>query len=394
MIDAAENRYKFSRLLDSIRVDQPRWRELSSVDDIYQFCDEVGYPVLVRPSYVLSGAAMNVVYSPTDLQNYMKEATDVSREHPVVVSKFIEYAKEIEVDAVAKDGELFMHCISEHVENAGVHSGDATLVFPAQDLDVETVRKLEEATRKIASALRVSGPFNVQFLAKDNQIKVIECNLRASRSFPFVSKTLKFNLIEMATKIIMGYPVKAYPVEVNSLPYVGVKVPQFSFSRLRGADPVLKVDMTSTGEVGCFGINRYEAFLKALLSTGFRLPKQNIFLSIGTFREKAEFLPFAKQLVDMGFKLFGSPGTSDYLSAHDVPVTTLYWQDEAPGQSNSINEQLTRNIHLCIICPSGNTRRPASFLSRGYLTRRKALEANVPLITNVKFAKILSMLFD
>lgn len=389
MIDSAENRYKFSRLLDNIGVDQPRWKELTNIEDMKLFCDQMGYPCLVRPSYVLSGAAMNVVNSNEDLQHYLAEAASVSKEHPVVISKFIEYAKEIEMDAVAKDGELVMHCISEHVENAGVHSGDATLVFPAVDLDQETISKVEDATRKIAKALSVSGPFNIQFLAKDKEIKVIECNVRASRSFPFVSKTLKFNLIEMATRIIMNYPVRSYPVSTQDINYVGVKVAQFSFSRLQGADPVTGVEMHSTGEVACFGENRYEAFLKALLSTGFKIPKQNIFLSIGAFKEKVEFLPYAKKLIEMGFKLFGSSGTADYISANDVPIQALNWPDETDGESNVEKHLKDHNVHLCIICPSRSNRRSASFFSRGYLTRRKALEFNIPLLTNVKFSKFL-----
>eukprot|EP01116_Phalansterium_solitarium_P021821 TRINITY_DN6959_c0_g1_i2.p1 TRINITY_DN6959_c0_g1~~TRINITY_DN6959_c0_g1_i2.p1 ORF type:complete len:1884 (-),score=892.07 TRINITY_DN6959_c0_g1_i2:456-6107(-) len=392
MIDSAENRYKFSRLLDTLGVDQPKWKELTHADDIVNFCEDVGYPVLVRPSYVLSGAAMNIVHNAHDLTTYLKEATAVSRDHPVVVSKFIEYCKEIEMDAVAKDGELMLHCISEHVENAGVHSGDATLVFPAQDLDEETIRKVEEATRKIARALNVSGPFNVQFLAKNNEIKVIECNLRASRSFPFVSKTIQYSLIELATRIILRAPVKAYPVDPKSVKIVGVKCAQFSFSRLRGADPVLRVEMSSTGEVACFGTNRYEAFLKALLSTGFKLPQKNIFLSIGAYREKLEFLPFAKLLLDMGFKLYGSSGTADFISSHDYPIKVLDWPEEATTSDTSANidDMLSgNNIHMCVICPSNNYRKSSAFESRGYITRRKALDFNVPLITNIKFAKML-----
>jgi len=390
MIDVAENRYKFSRLLDSIGVDQPRWKELTNLGDIRKFCEEVGYPILVRPSYVLSGAAMNVVHSYNDLEAFLKEATEVSREHPVVISKFIEYAKEIEMDAVARDGELVMHCISEHVENAGVHSGDATLVFPSQDLDKETIQKVEEATRKIVKALHVSGPFNIQFLAKDNQIKVIECNLRASRSFPFVSKTMQYSLIDLATRVIMKAPVKAYP-SMSDINYVGVKVAQFSFSRLRGADPILGVEMASTGEVACFGTNRHEAFLKALLSTAFKLPKQNILVSIGAYKEKMEFLPFARKLVDLGYCLFSSPGTADFLSAHDVPVSAFDWPEDDSSTDSAITQNLTKNsIHLAIVCPSTRSyKRSASFLSRGYLTRRRAIDFNIPLITNIKFAKLL-----
>lgn len=289
------------------------------------------------------------------------------------------------MDSGARNGELVMHCISEHVENAGVHSGDATLVFPAQDLDEATILAVENATRKIAAALDVSGPFNVQFLAKNDQIQVIECNLRASRSFPFISKTLNFNMIETATRVIMGAEVKPYPVDIKDLDYVGVKVAQFSFSRLLGADPILRVEMASTGEVGGYGRNRYEAFLKALLSTGFRLPKRNIFVSIGPYKEKVEFLQYAKELVSMGYKLYGSPGTADFLASNDIEIVTLRWPEEG---TTEMEDNISRNVDLCIICPGASRGRPSSFLSRGYLTRRKALDSNVPLITNIKFAKM------
>ena len=291
MIDTAENRYKFSRMLDRISVDQPAWKELTSIEEAMEFCRKVSFPVLVRPSYVLSGAAMNTVYSKDDLESYLNQAVEVSREHPVVISKYIENAKEIEMDAVARNGKMIGHFISEHVENAGVHSGDATLILPPQDLDPETVRRIEDATRKIGYALNVTGPYNIQFIAKDNEIKVIECNVRASRSFPFVSKVMGVDLIEMATKAMAGLPVVEYPPTNLPPDYVGVKVPQFSFSRLSGADPVLGVEMASTGEVACFGRTKYEAYIKALLSTGFKLPKKNILLSIGSFKDKLEMLP-------------------------------------------------------------------------------------------------------
>lgn len=319
MIDTAENRFKFSRLLDRIQVDQPQWKELTSFDEARAFCEKVGYPVLVRPSYVLSGAAMNVVSSADDLHSYLTQATAVSREHPVVITKYIEEAKEIEVDAIARDGKLVMHYISEHIENAGVHSGDATLVLPPQDLDPETVRRIEDATQKIGEALNVTGPYNIQFLAKNNQIKVIECNLRAARSFPFVSKVTGVDAIEMATKVMLGIPVEPYPLVDLPADYVGVKVPQFSFSRLSGADPILGVEMASTGEVACFGKDKYEAYLKALLSTGIVLPKKNILLSIGSFKEKLEMLPSAQKLVVAGFVLFGTSGTADFFNEHNVP---------------------------------------------------------------------------
>jgi carbamoyl-phosphate synthase/aspartate carbamoyltransferase len=319
MIDTAENRYKFSRLLDEIGVDQPEWKELTSLSEAETFCDNVGFPVLVRPSYVLSGAAMNVVSTRGDLANYLNQATAVSRDHPVVISKYIEEAKEIEMDAVAKNGKMVMHYVSEHVENAGVHSGDATLIHPPQDLDPETVRKIEEATAKIGNALNVTGPYNIQFIAKDNAIKVIECNLRAARSFPFVSKTTGIDAIEMATKVMLGLPIEPYPDSNMPQGYVGVKVPQFSFSRLSGADPVLGVEMASTGEVACFGRDKYEAYLKALISTGIVPPKKNILFSIGGFKEKLELLPSVQKLQAAGYSIFATSGTADFLTEHNVP---------------------------------------------------------------------------
>jgi carbamoyl-phosphate synthase/aspartate carbamoyltransferase len=392
MIDSAENRYKFSRMLDRIGVDQPAWKELTSFDEAKEFAQKVGYPVLVRPSYVLSGAAMNTVYSVDDLASYLQQAADVSREHPVVISKYIENAKEIEMDAVAKDGKLLMHVISEHVENAGVHSGDATLIQPPQDLDPETIRRIEEATRKIGNALNVTGPYNIQFIAKDNDIKVIECNVRASRSFPFVSKVLGVDLIEMATLAIMGLPVDAYPPVDIPKDYVGIKVPQFSFSRLSGADPVLGVEMASTGEVACFGRDKYEAYMKALISTGFRLPKKNILLSIGSFKEKMEMLPSIKKLHQLGFKLFATAGTADFIQEHGIPVQYLEVLSGDDQKSEySLTQHLANNlIDLYINLPSANRfRRPASYMSRGYQTRRMAVDYHTPLVTNVKNAKLL-----
>ncbi|KAL7747191.1 Carbamoyl-phosphate synthase [Sorochytrium milnesiophthora] len=393
MIDTAENRYKFSRMLDKIGVDQPLWKELTSYEEAGAFCDKVGYPVLVRPSYVLSGAAMNVVFSPDDLASYLGQAVAVSRDYPVVISKFIEDAKEIEMDAVAKDGKLLVHIVSEHIENAGVHSGDATLVLPPQDLAPETVQKIEVATAKIAHALNVTGPFNIQFIAKNNEIKVIECNLRAARSSPFVSKVMDVNLVELATRAMLDLPVE--PVEVHPPPnYVAVKVPQFSFSRLSGADPILGVEMASTGEVACFGSNKYEAYLKALLSTGFKLPRKNILLSIGSFKEKAEFLPSIKKLHQLGYNLFATSGTADYISEHGVPVQYLEVLDEKHNKQQkseySLQQHLSNNlIDLYINLPSRNRyRRPASYMSRGYKSRRMAVDFSIPLITNIKCAKV------
>ncbi|KAF8953665.1 hypothetical protein BDZ97DRAFT_1767230 [Flammula alnicola] len=377
MIDMAENRYKFSRLLDEIGVDQPLWKELTSFEAATEFCDKVGYPVLVRPSYVLSGAAMNVVSTSDDLSNYLTQAAEVSRDHPVVISKYIEQAKEIEMDAIAKDGKMVMHYISEHVENAGVHSGDATLIHPPQDLDPQTVKQIEEATAKIGNALNVTGPFNIQFIAKNNEIKVIECNLRAARSFPFVSKVTGVDAIEMATKVMLDIPVESYPDLGLPVNYVGVKVPQFSFSRLSGADPVLGVEMASTGEVACFGHDKYEAYLKALISTGIILPKKNILFSIGSYREKLELLP-------------------GFLTEHNVPCKYLetLGEDSRDKQKSeySLTQHLANNlIDMYINLPSKNHyRRPASYTSKGYHTRRMAVDFAIPLITNVKNAKMLA----
>lgn len=394
MIDTAENRYKFSRLLDMIGVDQPRWKELTSFDDAKDFCKKVQYPVLVRPSYVLSGAAMNTVYSDADLEVYLKQAADVSRDHPVVITKYIENAKEIEMDAVAKDGKLVGHFISEHVENAGVHSGDATLILPPQDLETTTIQRIEEATRKIADALNVTGPFNIQFIAKDNDIKVIECNVRASRSFPFVSKVMGVDLIEMATKAIMNDPLVSYPPIQLPSKNVGVKVPQFSFSRLSGADPVLGVEMASTGEVACFGADKYEAYIKALISTGFKLPNRNILLSIGSYKDKKEMLPSILKLEKLGYKLFATAGTADFLQENSINaqyLEILGIDDDEQKSEFSLTQHLINNmIDLYINLPSNNRyRRPSNYMSKGYQTRRMAVDFQTPLVTNVKNAKLL-----
>jgi len=392
MIDTAENRYKFSRMLDRLGVDQPQWKELTSTDEAKAFCQKVKYPVLVRPSYVLSGAAMNTVYSEHDLAAYLAQAVEVSKDHPVVITKYIENAKEIEMDAVARNGTMIGHFVSEHVENAGVHSGDATLILPPQDLDPETVRKIEDATRKIGDALNVTGPYNIQFIAKDNEIKVIECNVRASRSFPFVSKVMGLDLIEMATKAMTGIPVREYPPLSIPPDYVAVKVPQFSFSRLSGADPVMGVEMASTGEVACFGRTKYEAYIKGLISTGFKLPKKNILLSIGSFKDKMEMLPSVEKLHKLGFKLYATAGTADFLEEHGIDVQFLEaLQDEGQRQEYSLTHALANNlIDLYINLPSSNKfRRPANYMSKGYRTRRMAVDYQTPLVTNVKIAKIL-----
>jgi len=392
MIDTAENRYKFSRMLDRLGVDQPAWKELNSIEEAKAFCNKVKYPVLVRPSYVLSGAAMNTVYNEHDIELYLGQAEEVSKEHPVVITKYIENAKEIEMDAVAKKGVMIGHFISEHVENAGVHSGDATLILPPQDLDPETVRKIEDATRKIGEALNITGPYNIQFIAKDNEIKVIECNVRASRSFPFVSKVMGLDMIELATKAMSGMDVPTYPAMITPPDYVAVKVPQFSFSRLAGADPVMGVEMASTGEVACFGRTKYEAYLKGLIATGFKLPKKNILLSIGSFSDKMEMVKPVEKLHKLGFKLYATAGTADFLEEHNIPCQFL----EALGANDqreeySLTHALANNlIDLYINLPSKNKyRRPANYISKGYRTRRMAVDFQTPLVTNVKNAKIL-----
>ncbi|CEH13480.1 carbamoyl-phosphate synthase [Ceraceosorus bombacis] len=399
MIDMAENRYKFSRMLDKIGVDQPLWKELTSFEEAHEACARFGYPVLVRPSYVLSGAAMNVVYSPEDLSSYLGQAAAVNRDHPVVITKYLEGAKEIEMDAVARDGKMMMHFVSEHVENAGVHSGDATLILPPQDLDPETVRRIEVATAKIAASLHVTGPFNIQFIAKNNEIKVIECNVRAARSFPFVSKVSGVDAIQMATDIMLGLPVDPYPpLQMPSGGYVGVKVPQFSFSRLAGADPILGVEMASTGEVACMGRNKYEAYLKAMIASGIKLPTKNVLLSIGSFSEKQELLPAVRTLHALGFNLYGSSGSADFYSEHGVPVIHLEalpeddeWKgEEGSKAAYSLLTHLDQGLSsLFISLPSKNKyRRPVNFTSMGYRARRLAIDRSIPLITNVKNAKL------
>lgn len=392
MIDRAENRYKFSRMLDSIGVDQPEWKELTSFEEAEQFAERVSYPVLVRPSYVLSGAAMNTVYSRDDLASYLNQAVAVSQDYPVVITKYIEGAKEIEMDAVARDGEMVMHVVSEHVENAGVHSGDATLIVPPQDLAAETVQRIVEATAKIGDALNVSGPYNIQFIAKDNDIKVIECNVRASRSFPFVSKATGTDLIEIATQVVAGAKVQPYPS--TTLDRVAVKVPQFSFSRLSGADPVLGVEMASTGEVACYGKDKYEAYLKALIASGIHPPpaRKNILLSIGSYKEKMEILPYVERLQQAGYGIYATAGTTDFLVEYGIKAKYLdFIADDAEKAEYSLAQYLSNNrIDLYVNLPSSNRfRRPANYMSKGYKTRRMAVDYAVPLVTNVKNAKLL-----
>ncbi len=382
-IDNAEDREKFSAMLDRIGVDQPRWRELTSMDDINEFVEEVGFPVLVRPSYVLSGAAMNVCSNQEELERFLQLAANVSKKHPVVVSQFIEHAKEVEMDAVAQNGEIVAYAISEHIEFAGVHSGDATIQFPPQKLYVETVRRIKRISREIARELNISGPFNIQYLARENDIKVIECNLRASRSFPFVSKVLKINLIELATKVMLGLPVEKPNKNLFELDYVGIKASQFSFNRLQKADPVLGVDMASTGEVGCIGSDTSCAVLKAMLSVGYRIPKKNILLSTGTPKQKVEMLSAARLLLQKGYKLFATGGTSKFLTENGVENTQVYWPSETNQQPQALDMLHKKEIDMVVNIPKNLT---AGELSNGYKIRRAAIDLNVPLITNARLA--------
>ena len=389
-IDGAEDRAKFSQMLNELGVNQPEWSALTSMDDIDRFVDRVGFPVLVRPSYVLSGAAMNVCSNREELERFLQLAANVSEDHPVVVSKFIEHAKEIEMDAVAKDGEIFAYAISEHIEFAGVHSGDATIQFPPQKLYVETVRRIKRISRQIAKALHINGPFNIQFMARDNDILVIECNLRASRSFPFVSKVLKINLIELATKVMLGLPVEKPHKNLFDLDYVGIKTSQFSFNRLQKADPVLGVDMASTGEVGCLGDNTSTALLKAMLSVGHRIPKKTVLLSTGTPKQKAEMIDAARMLVDHGYKLYATGGTSRYLTENGIENTTVYWPSESDKQPQALTLLHDHKVDMVVNIPKNLTE---GELSNGYLIRRASIDLNVPLITNSRLASAFIQAF-
>ncbi len=381
-IDNAEDRDKFSAMLDRIGVDQPEWSALTSMEDINAFIQKVGFPVLVRPSYVLSGAAMNVCSNQEELERFLQLAANVSKKHPVVVSQFIEHAKEVEMDAVAQNGEIIAYAISEHIEFAGVHSGDATIQFPPQKLYVETVRRIKRISRQIAKELNISGPFNIQFLARDNDIKVIECNLRASRSFPFVSKVLKLNFIELATKVMLGIPVQKPDKNLFDLDYVGIKASQFSFNRLQKADPVLGVDMASTGEVGCIGDDTSCAVLKAMLSVGYRIPQKNILLSTGSTEQKVDMLPAARQLQRKGYKLFATGGTSKFLTENGIENTRVYWPSE-DGQPQALDMLHKKEIDMVVNIPKNLT---AGELSNGYKIRRAAIDLNIPLITNARLA--------
>ena len=382
-IDHAEDRHKFSAMLDELGIDQPAWRELTSMDDIHSFIEDVGYPVLVRPSYVLSGAAMNVCSNDEELERFLQLAANVSKEHPVVVSAFIQNAKEIEWDSVAQDGEIKLYAISEHIEFAGVHSGDATIQFPPQKLYVETIRRIKKISSKIAKALHISGPFNIQYLAKNNEIKVIECNLRASRSFPFVSKVSKINFIDLATKVMLGIPVEKPNSNVFDLDYVGIKASQFSFSRLQGADPVLGVDMSSTGEVGCLGESTSEALMTSMLSVGHRIPKKGVLLSTGSAKQKADLLESAHRLHEKGYQLYATAGTHRYLNDNGIPAILVHWPSEADKEPQALDLLHRKQIDFVVNIPKNLT---SNELTNGYKIRRAAVDLNVPLITNARLA--------
>ena len=382
-IDHAEDRHKFSAMLDELGIDQPAWRELTSMDDIHSFIEDVGYPVLVRPSYVLSGAAMNVCSNDEELERFLQLAANVSKEHPVVVSAFIQNAKEIEWDSVAQDGEIKLYAISEHIEFAGVHSGDATIQFPPQKLYVETIRRIKKISSKIAKALHISGPFNIQYLAKNNEIKVIECNLRASRSFPFVSKVSKINFIDLATKVMLGIPVEKPNSNVFDLDYVGIKASQFSFSRLQGADPVLGVDMSSTGEVGCLGESTSEALMTSMLSVGLRIPKKGVLLSTGSAKQKADLLESAHRLHKKGYQLYATAGTHRYLNDNGIPAILVHWPSEADKEPQALDLLHRKQIDFVVNIPKNLT---SNELTNGYKIRRAAVDLNVPLITNARLA--------
>ena len=389
-IDNAEDRAKFSSMLTNNGINQPEWSALTSMDDIQSFVDRVGFPVLVRPSYVLSGAAMNICSNKEELVRFLQLAANVSEDHPVVVSKFIENAKEIEMDAVAKDGEILAYAISEHIEFAGVHSGDATIQFPPQKLYVETMRRIKRVSRQIAKALHINGPFNIQFMARDNDILVIECNLRASRSFPFVSKVLKINLIGLATKVMLGLPVEKPHKNLFDLDYVGIKASQFSFNRLQKADPVLGVDMSSTGEVGCIGEDTSTALLKSMLSVGHRIPEKTVLLSTGGAKQKAEMLDAAKMLIEHGYELYATSGTSKYLTENGISNTLVYWPSDEGLQPQALNLLHEKKIDMVVNIPKDLTPRE---LTNGYKIRRAAIDLNIPLITNSRLASAFIQAF-
>ena len=384
-IDRAENRNKFSAMLDQLGIDQPAWQELTSLDDVKDFVGKVGYPVLVRPSYVLSGAAMNVCYDEEELTRFLQMASEVSKEYPVVVSQFMQNTKEIEFDAVAQNGEIVEYAISEHIEYAGVHSGDATLVFPAQHIYFSTARQIKRISRQIAKELNISGPFNIQYLARKNEVKVIECNLRASRSFPFVSKVLKRNFIETATRIMLDAPYSRPDKSEFDIDWIGVKASQFSFARLQNADPVLGVDMSSTGEVGCLGDDFNEALLNAMIATGYKIPQQSVLLSSGATKSKVDLLDASQMLSKKGYKIYATAGTATFLNAHGVPTTPVFWPDERPNAENNVMKMIAgHKFDLIVNIPKNHSKRE---LTNGYRIRRGAIDHNIPLITNARLAK-------
>ena len=384
-IDRAENRNKFLAMLDQLGIDQPAWQELTSLDDVKNFVKKVGYPVLVRPSYVLSGAAMNVCYDQEELERFLQMASEVSKEYPVVVSQFMQETKEIEFDAVAQNGEIVEYAISEHIEFAGVHSGDATLVFPAQHIYFATARQIKKISRKIAKELNISGPFNIQFLAKNNDVKVIECNLRASRSFPFVSKVLKRNFIETATRIMLDAPYVRPDKLAFDIDWIGVKASQFSFARLQNADPVLGVDMSSTGEVGCLGDDFDEALLNALIATGYKIPKQSVLFSSGATKSKVDLLDASQMLHQKGYNIYATAGTAAFLNSHGITTTPVFWPDERPNAENNVMKMIAEHkFDLIVNIPKNHTKRE---LTNGYRIRRGAIDHNIPLITNARLAK-------
>ena len=384
-IDRAENRNKFSAMLDQLGIDQPAWQELTSLDDVKDFVKKVGYPVLVRPSYVLSGAAMNVCYDQEELERFLQMASEVSKEYPVVVSQFMQETKEIEFDAVAQNGEIVEYAISEHIEFAGVHSGDATLVFPAQHIYFATARQIKKISRKIAKELNISGPFNIQFLAKNNDVKVIECNLRASRSFPFVSKVLKRNFIETATRIMLDAPYVRPDKLAFDIDWIGVKASQFSFARLQNADPVLGVDMSSTGEVGCLGDDFDEALLNALIATGYKIPRQSVLFSSGATKSKVDLLDASQMLHQKGYNIYATAGTAAFLNSHGITTTPVFWPDERPNAENNVMKMIAEHkFDLIVNIPKNHTKRE---LTNGYRIRRGAIDHNIPLITNARLAK-------
>ena len=383
-IDNAEDRDKFSAMLDQLDIDQPAWKELTSLEEMEDFVNKVGYPVLVRPSYVLSGAAMNVCYNEDELKEFLQMAKEVSKEYPVVVSQFMQETKEIEFDAVAQNGEVVEYAISEHIEYAGVHSGDATLVFPAQKIYFETARRIKKIGRRIAKELNISGPFNMQFLAKNNEVKVIECNLRASRSFPFVSKVLKRNFIETATRIMLGAPYSKPDKSAFDIDWIGVKASQFSFSRLHKADPVLGVDMSSTGEVGCIGDDFHEALLNSLIAVGFKIPQKSVMFSSGATKSKVDLLEASRMLADKGYEIYATAGTATFLNAHGVNTTPVYWPDERPDAENNVMKMIAEHkFDLIVNIPKNHSKRE---LTNGYKIRRGAIDHNIPLITNARLA--------